>query len=66
MKIKLEGMTMVQELTKEEISRQLVEFRKLKSTGERVVFIDANQDIDTMVNQATEIIINRFLNKVEI
>ena len=55
-----------QELTKEEISRQLVEFRKLKSIGERVVFIDANQDIDTMVNQATEIIINRFLNKVEI
>lgn len=55
-----------QELTKEEISRQLVEFRKLKSIGEKVVFIDANQDIDTMVNQATEIIINRFLNKVEI
>lgn len=53
-----------QELTKEEISRQLVEFKKLKSMGKRVVFIDANQDINTMVNQATEIIMNRFLNKV--
>ena len=53
-----------QELTKEEISRQLVEFKELKALGKRVVFIDANQDIDTMVNQATEIIMSRFLNKI--
>ena len=55
-----------QELTKEEISRQLFEFKKLTSFGKHVVFIDANQDIDTMVGQATEIIMNRFLNKIRL
>lgn len=48
-----------QELTKEEIDRQLVEFDRLKSLSS-VVFINAERPIKEMVNDAIECIMRRF------
>lgn len=54
-----------QELTKEEISRQLNEFGKLNDIGGNVVFVNANSDVQTMVQQAIHEIFSRFLNRVD-
>ena len=48
-----------QELTKEEIDRQLVEFDRLKSLSS-VVFINAERPIKEMVDDAIECIMKRF------
>lgn len=48
-----------QELTKEEIERQLVEFDRLKSLSS-VVFINAERPINEMVDEAVECIMNHF------
>lgn len=53
-----------QELTKEEISRQLIEFDKLKTFGNTVCIIDANKTPEEIVNQAVGIIMEKFLMKV--
>ncbi len=53
-----------QELTPEEITRQLAEFRRLADVCPNVVFIDANRTPQEMVTQATEVIMNKFLHTV--
>lgn len=53
-----------QELTKGEITRQLSEFKKLESLGNKAVFINANRSVDAMVQEASSIIMKRFLNHI--
>lgn len=52
-----------QELTPDEISRQLGEFGKLAKTGKRFFIIDANKSPEEMIRQAMEIILNKFSDK---
>lgn len=52
-----------QELTKDEIARQLDEYQGLKKTYKNVTFIDANRTPQEMVEQAIAIIMDRFLEK---
>lgn len=53
-----------QELTINEINRQLLEFSKLTKSNKRFVVIDASQSPEKMVEQALKIIIERFTFKV--
>lgn len=53
-----------QELTIEEIERQLLEFKKLAKTHSRFVVIDAAQTPEKMVEQAMKVILNRLTNKL--
>jgi thymidylate kinase len=52
-----------QELTREEINRQLGEFRKLAQTGRHFFIVDANKSPEEMIRQAIEIILNEFSEK---
>lgn len=52
-----------QELTKEEISRQLIEFRKLKTLGDRAHFLDATKKPDEIVRDAMKFVLDTFTNK---
>lgn len=49
-----------QELTKEEITRQLVEFKRLADSGKRFVELDANQTPDAIIKEATKVIIEQY------
>lgn len=49
-----------QELTKEEIERQLAEYRKLSKKSSRFVILDASQTPEQIAEQAMEIILQRF------
>lgn len=53
-----------QELTKEEINRQLVEFRKLKKYGKNVFFLDATQSPEKIADDAMKIILDKFTVKL--
>lgn len=53
-----------QELCKEEINRQLMEFRKLKHLGERVYILDASQTPQQIANDAIRIVIDKFTHKL--
>ena len=53
-----------QELNLEEISRQLSEFKKIELVSSNVIYIDANQSVAAMVNQAIEAIFDKFLYKI--
>lgn len=54
-----------QELTIDEINRQLGEFSKLANSNKRFVVIDASQTPEEMVEQAAQIIIERFAWKLK-
>lgn len=54
-----------QELTINEIKRQLVEFEKLKEVGNNFFMIDADQVPDKMVQDAKKIILDKFCRKIE-
>ena len=54
-----------QELSKEEIERQLNEFRKLVGMGKQFVEIDANKKPEEVCKQAIPIIIDSFMTIVE-
>lgn len=54
-----------QELTLDEIKRQLVEFEKLKSLGSNFVIVNANQTPDKMVNDAKKVILDAFCQKIK-
>lgn len=53
-----------QELSKEEIKRQLKEFRKLEKLGNHVHFIDASKRPDEMTDEAIRIIVETFTHKI--
>lgn len=53
-----------QELTPEEISRQLVEYRKLSSLGKRYYRLDASQKPEEIANDAIKIILDNFAKKL--
>lgn len=53
-----------QELTKEEINRQLIEFRKLSALGNRVHFLDASKTSDEIASDAMKIILDTFTKKL--
>lgn len=53
-----------QELTPEEISRQLVEFRRLSSLGKRYYRLDASQKPEEIANDAVKIILDNFAKKI--
>lgn len=53
-----------QELTPEEISRQLVEYRKLSSLGKRYYRLDASQKPEEIANDAIKIILDNFTKKL--
>jgi thymidylate kinase len=52
-----------QELTLDEIARQLVEFDRLKEFGHRFVELDANQKTDIIAKQAVEVIIDKYTSR---
>lgn len=54
-----------QELTLDEIERQLAEFERLKKLGSNFVIINANQTSDKMVWDAKKIILDTFCKKVK-
>jgi len=56
--------TRKQELSKEEIERQLKEFRKLSNIGRRVHFLDATRTPDEMAQEAIKIVIDEFTKKL--
>lgn len=53
-----------QELSLDEISRQLIEFRKLSSLGKCYYRLDASQKPEEIANDAIKIILNNFTNKL--
>lgn len=53
-----------QELTPEEISRQLVEFKKLSSLGKRYYRLDASKKPEEIANDAITIILENFTKKL--
>lgn len=53
-----------QELTKDEIKRQLSEFRRLSSLDSRVYFLDASKKPNEIANDAIKIIIDTFTKKI--
>lgn len=53
-----------QELAKDEINRQLIEFRKLSKLGDRVHFLNASQKPEDIANDATKVIIDIFTHKL--
>ena len=53
-----------QELSLDEISRQLVEFRKLSSFGKCYYRLDASQKPEEIANDAIKIILDNFSNKL--
>jgi len=53
-----------QELSKEEIERQLNEFRKLSNLGEKVHFLDATQTPEKIAQDAIKIVIDEFTEKL--
>ena len=53
-----------QELTIDEINRQLGEFSKLAKTHKRFVVIDASKSPEEMVEDAIKVIINKFTEKL--
>lgn len=53
-----------QELKKEEIERQLIEFRKLSQLGERVHILDATRTPKEIAHEAIMIIISSFAQKI--
>lgn len=52
-----------QELSKDEIRRQLKAFSRL-ATSKRFIVMDANQDAQIMAEQATLLVMNKFMNKI--
>jgi thymidylate kinase len=54
-----------QELTVEEINRQLGEFEKLAKTNKRFVVIDASKSPQEMVDEAMTVIIERFTRRIK-
>lgn len=54
-----------QELTIDEISRQLTEFCKLSLLGNRVHFLDASQTPDKIATDAINIVLNAFAKKLD-
>lgn len=54
-----------QELTIDEISRQLTEFCKLSLLGNRVHFLDASQTPDKIAADAINIVLNAFAKKLD-
>ena len=53
-----------QELELDEIKRQLDEFKILDSICSNVVTIDAGKSVDEMVDQAIDVIFEKFLSKI--
>ena len=53
-----------QELSKEEIDRQLGEFRKLKKFGKNVFILNATQAPEKIAEDAIQIIIDKFTHKL--
>lgn len=53
-----------QELTLEEINRQLKELKKLSKTHKRFVVINANQSPEKMADNAMKVILDRFTTKI--
>lgn len=53
-----------QELSKEEIERQLHEFRKLSNLGKRVHFLDATQTPEKIAQDAIKIVIDELAEKL--
>lgn len=53
-----------QELSKEEIDRQLHEFRKLSNLGKRVHFLDATQTPEKIAQDAIKIVIDELAEKL--
>ena len=53
-----------QELTKDEIERQLSEFRKLENLGINVHYLDASKKPDEMAMDAVKIVLDTFSNKL--
>lgn len=53
-----------QELTKDEIERQLSEFRKLENLGINVHYLDASKKPDEMAMDAIKIVLDTFANKL--
>jgi thymidylate kinase len=53
-----------QELTIDEINRQLGEFSKLAKTHKRFVVINASKSPEDMVTEAMKVIINNFTEKL--
>ena len=53
-----------QELTIDEINRQLSEFKKLAETNKRFVIIDASKKPEEMVEDAVKIVIDKFTEKL--
>jgi thymidylate kinase len=53
-----------QELTIDEIKRQLSELAKLAKTNKRFVVIDASKSPEEMVKQASNVVIDRFSEKL--
>lgn len=52
-----------QELTKDEIGRQLAEFKKLGSNSNRFVFLDASKSAEEVADSAIAILMAKFMNK---
>ncbi len=53
-----------QELTLNEINRQLIVFRNLTNSNKRFHKIDANKSPEGVVDQAIEVVFNQFLNRL--
>jgi hypothetical protein len=53
-----------QELTREEIARQLVEFRRLSCLGKRVHFLDASQIPETIAKDSVAVFMDNFAQKL--
>lgn len=53
-----------QELTKEEINRQLIDFKKLSKMGKRVHFLDATQPPEQIANDAIKIVLDTFTKQL--
>ena len=53
-----------QELTPEEITRQLVEFRKLSSLGKRYFRLDASKSPEEIADDAIKVIVENYATKL--
>lgn len=53
-----------QELTKEEINRQLIDFKKLSKMGKRVHLLDATQPPEQIANDAIKIVLDTFTKQL--
>ena len=53
-----------QELTQDEITRQTKEYKKVVKSNKRFISLNANRNVDEIVNEAIEIILNKYTTKI--